>query len=84
MEDLSVSVEGDILEIVAKRRVSHGGRVLHSERHTGEFRRALRLPFEVDGEKVEAHYGKGLLTIELSAQPKKGEKKIEILSGDKG
>ncbi len=84
IEDISVTVDGDRVEIVARRSVTHVGRVLCSERWSGERRRILQLPFAVDGEKVQAHYGKGVLTVDLSATPKQGEKKIQITRKEEG
>lgn len=79
IEDISVTVDGDRVEIVARRSVAHAGRMLRSERWSGERRRILQLPFAVDSEKVQAQYGKGVLTVDLSATPKQGEKKIQII-----
>ncbi len=84
IEDISVTVDGDRVEIVARRTVTHAGRVLRSERWSGERRRILQLPFAVDSEKVQAQYGKGVLTVDLSATPKQGEKKIQIIRKEGG
>jgi HSP20 family protein len=54
------------------------------ERSYGEFRRVIALPAEIDADKAEAAFHKGVLSITL---PKveaevKQQKKIEIKSGD--
>lgn len=84
IDDISVTVDGDRMEIVAQRSVKHAGRVLRSERWSGERRRVLRLPFAVDGEKVQAQYRRGVLTVDLSVAPKHVEKKIQITRKQEG
>jgi HSP20 family protein len=51
-----------------------------SERRFGSFERYFRLPEGVDGDKIEASFEKGVLTVTLPKKPEaqKPEKKIEI------
>ncbi len=51
-----------------------------SERHYGAFQRSFSLPEGVDAEKIEAHFGNGLLTVTLPKKPEaaKAEKTIDI------
>jgi HSP20 family protein len=51
-----------------------------SERRYGAFRRAFRIPEGVDRERIEASFGKGVLTIKLpkSSEGHKPEKIIDI------
>ena len=51
-----------------------------SERHYGSFERIFSLPKGVDPDKIEAHFNKGVLTIELPKKPEaiKPEKVIPI------
>lgn len=53
------------------------------ERHFGSFERCFRVPEEVNGEKIEANFKGGVLTVILPKNPeaKKPEKKIEIKAG---
>lgn len=53
-----------------------------SERRYGSFRRSFRVPENVDTDKIEAAFDKGVLTIRLpkTAESQKAEKKIEIKS----
>jgi HSP20 family protein len=50
------------------------------ERHFGSFERYFRLPDEVDPDKIEASFKKGVLTVTLPKKPEaqKAEKKIAI------
>jgi HSP20 family protein len=51
-----------------------------SERRYGSFFRSFALPDDVDADKIEASFAKGVLTVKLpkSAQLKKDEKKIQV------
>ncbi len=67
-EDLAVEIEDNRLMLSGKRpavSLPEGGAYHRRERATGEFRRAFRLPFEVDREKTAASYHDGVLTIRL-------------------
>ncbi|MBT8363892.1 MAG: Hsp20/alpha crystallin family protein [Deltaproteobacteria bacterium] len=50
------------------------------ERSYGYFNRTIELPAEVDPEKVDASYKKGVLKIELKKTRESQSKKIEIKS----
>ncbi len=51
-----------------------------SERQFGAFERSLQVPDSVDGDKIDAHFKNGVLTISLPKKPeaRKAEKKISI------
>lgn len=51
-----------------------------SERRYGSFQRTFRVPDEVDADKVEAVFEKGVLRVKLPKRPeaKKNERKVEI------
>lgn len=53
-----------------------------SERHYGSFERVFNLPKEVDADKIEASFSKGILTISLPKKPEaiKPEKVVPIKS----
>jgi len=53
------------------------------ERHFGAFERSFRVPETVDGDKIEAQFKKGVLTLTLPKKPdaRKPEKKIEVRAG---
>jgi HSP20 family protein len=54
-----------------------------SERRYGAFERSFRLPDGIDRDKIEAAFGKGVLTITLPKKPEaiKAERKIEVKAG---
>ena len=68
LDDFDISVSGDTLTVEGQRVTDAGledGRYHRRERERGRFSRAIRLPTEVDGEKAEATYVSGVLTITL-------------------
>lgn len=68
LEDLDISVSGDMLTIQGTRITGaalEGGRYHRRERESGGFSRSIRLPAEVDGAKAEATYVAGVLAIRL-------------------
>lgn len=81
--ELSVELRGDALVIRGEKRAEQeeqaGNRYL-VERRLGRFERQIRLPAEIDVDKAEATYDKGVLTIRLPkpAAAQKPAKKIEV------
>ncbi|HSV97459.1 MAG TPA: Hsp20/alpha crystallin family protein [Spirochaetota bacterium] len=51
---------------------------IRRERVFGRFQKAVRLPYRVDGEKIEAGLKDGILTIRLAKAEEARPKKIEI------
>ena len=72
-EDLNIQVLENIVSIEGEYKAETS--FLLSELPRGEFRRSLRMPSEIDAEKVEARIADGVLTLTLpkaeSARPKK-------------
>lgn len=86
--DIEVSVDDDVLMIRAEKRVerSDGNESRHiSERSFGIFQRTLRLPRQVDAEKIRANFADGVLTVSLprNAEASRGHR-IAITSGPQG
>ncbi len=73
-EDLNIQILGDVVSIEGEYKAEEAEFLL-DELPSGSFRRTLRLPNEVDSEKVEAKIADGVLTLTLpkaeSARPKK-------------
>ena len=71
LDDFDISVSGDTLTVEGYRVTDtelEDGWYHRRERERGRFSRAVRLPTEVDGEKAEAAYVSGVLTITLPLQ----------------
>ena len=74
-KDIEISLSGDILTIKGEKKgekEEKGKNFYLVERSSGSFFRSLRLPTMVEGEKIEASYKQGVLTITC---PKKEEVK---------
>lgn len=78
-EDLDISVSDDSVTIkgeVKKEKEEKGDRYYFAERCCGSFGRRVRLPLEVDPNKVEATLKDGILELKL---PKKEVQKAKIV-----
>jgi HSP20 family protein len=81
-----IKIENLNLELVENSLVINGERngndvnapYLRRERSFGEFRKAVRLPYRVDREKVKAALADGILSVELVRSEEAKPKKIEI------
>ena len=73
-EDLNIQVLEDVVRIEGEFQANEEDYLLQ-ELPSGSFRRALRMPSEIDANKVEARITDGVLTLRLpkaeSARPKK-------------
>ncbi len=68
MEDIDVEVLDDELTITGRRQTKTDDETVtyhRRERGCGEFTRTLRLPDDIDAEKIEAALKSGILTITL-------------------
>ncbi len=80
-KDLDVTVSGDTLTLSGeKREEAHEEKAgwFHTERRFGSFRRTVRLPAEVDTEKVEATHHNGVLTVRLNKTERAVGRRIPI------
>lgn len=82
-KDVEITVHDDVLTIKGEKKTEHedkdGGRYL-TERSYGSFSRSIALPAEVDQEKIDASFKKGVLKVKLPKVPveETHAKKIEI------
>lgn len=80
-KDVELSVEGEHLTISCERKAletGEGQRMHRSERWHGKFEKKLRLPFRVEGGKVEARFSNGILSVTLPRAEDEKPKKITI------
>ncbi|HYF48185.1 MAG TPA: Hsp20/alpha crystallin family protein [Planctomycetota bacterium] len=82
-KDIDVQLSGDTLTIKGEKKEEkeEKDRNWHRvERSYGSFHREIVLPAEVEAEKTEAKFSKGVLTVTIpkSKQAQKEQKKIEI------
>ena len=67
-ENIQLSVDNDVLTIRGEKRNEDESKekgVFRTERYYGYFQRAVPLPSDVDVEKAEAKFKKGVLTVRL-------------------
>lgn len=83
-EDLEISVIGNELTIKGHRpEPDQAGATFHRrERSGGEFSRVVRLPVEIDADKVNASLTDGVLRVRLPKAEKARPKKINIKVGE--
>lgn len=86
--DIEVQLTDRVLTISGEKKEEHvegekDSDYYLSERRYGSFKRSISIPEEVDTDKVEASFKKGVLTVTLPKDAKalKKAKKIEVKSG---
>ena len=85
-ENVEISFEQNTLTIKGTRaptlQAPEKGelRVFTAERVSGDFARSVRVPEYVDGDKIEAHYNNGVLTVTVPKAPSALPRKIAIKS----
>jgi HSP20 family protein len=83
LDDIDISVVGDTMTLTGKRtaeELPEGARYHRQERGFGKFTRSIKLPYTVDGDKVEATYNRGVLSIELPRAESDKPRKIQVRS----
>jgi HSP20 family protein len=82
-KDIEVNLNKDSLTIRGEKKEEKedkGKDYHHVERSYGSFTRTIPLPVEIEGDKAEAHFKKGVLTVRVpkSARAVEQKKKIAI------
>jgi HSP20 family protein len=80
-EDISVTVENNVLTLRAERRLEQTiarDRFQRMERHYGAFSRSFTLPTSVDAGAIHASHKDGVLTIRLPQRAEAKPKQITI------
>lgn len=83
-DEVEVSLEENVLTIAGERRFysdKDADAFRRLERQFGRFYRAVRLPDRVDGNRVEATYRDGLLTIAVPKAEDAKPRRIQVTSG---
>ncbi len=82
--DIDVSVHNNQVQVVAKsapENLPEGARYLRRERPQADVTRTLNLPFELDPEKVDAVFEKGILKVTLHRHAASLPAKIAVKAG---
>jgi HSP20 family protein len=79
-DGISLSLENHVLTVTATRHPAYGEdeKVLVQERFDGTMTRRIRVPEWVDGERVAAEHGDGVLTVVLPVAEQAKPRRIEI------
>lgn len=83
-EDIDVTVEHNVIEIVARRRPlrQDGDELIVDERPHGEFRRQLFLGDNLDPNNLSAAYDSGVLTLTIPVSEASKPRKVQIGTAD--
>ncbi|MEW6594116.1 MAG: Hsp20/alpha crystallin family protein [Thermodesulfobacteriota bacterium] len=79
--DVQLSISGDLLTVKGEKKQEQEEKDEHHhyvERSYGAFQRTFRLPVEVDSDKVQAKFDKGVLRITLPKTAKARKKEIKV------
>jgi HSP20 family protein len=80
-DDIEISVVGETLTLTGNRQpeeLQEGERYHRRERSYGRFNRTIQLPFQVEANKVEAVFDKGVLHISLPRAEADKPRKIAV------
>lgn len=80
-EDLNVTLDGNTLNISGERKAEEEkreGESYRSERYFGRFQRSVTLPMAVEGDKIQANYKDGVLSIQVPKSEEAKPKQIQI------
>jgi HSP20 family protein len=85
-KDVTVSLDDDRIVISGTRvdeKEEKGRSWYRRERTSGEFRREVLLPYDVDANKASAAMHNGVLTVELPKRPESAQKRrvLEVKQG---
>lgn len=81
LEDFDISISADVLTVQGARITGEGlegGWYHRRERESGGFSRAIRLPAAVDGDRAEATYVAGVLTISLPLREEAKPREVSV------
>jgi HSP20 family protein len=78
-ESIELHVENDTLTIKGKRNVAaSGGRALHRESSSLDYRRAFELGREIDRSRVSARFDQGVLQVFLPKSEALKPRRVEV------
>lgn len=81
LDDIEITVKDNVFNLSGERRAPEppeGARWHQRERSYGKFSRAVKLPFAVDPDKVEARFKDGVLQVVLHRPEQDKPRRIEI------
>ena len=82
-EDLEISLHDNVVTVSGERKHEkkyEGGQTSREERFFGRFTRSMKLPKQVDANRVKANYKDGILTVTLPKSEEAKPRQIQIKS----
>lgn len=81
---IDLTVEQNVLSVSAERFYERrdADQIIAKERPTGVFERQVFLGEQLDPERLQASYERGVLTIEIPVAPEAKPRRIEIRAGE--
>ena len=79
--DVSITVDKDILSIKAERHIDDDIKYTYKESFSGVYQKSFTLPKSINGDKIDASFDNGIVRITIPKKVEKrklGIKKIEI------
>ena len=78
-EDIDISIEKNVVHIsVVRQRDINNKKYYLKERRQGNWKRSIQLGFDINEEKVDASYAKGILYIHVTKQQQGAPRKITV------
>jgi HSP20 family protein len=77
---LDISIQQNLLTVAGQRKVEprEGAGYYRSERFSGDFRRVITLPDDVDPDRVDARYRDGVLQISVHRREAARPRRIQV------
>jgi HSP20 family protein len=77
-EDIHVTFENTVLTLTGERKAEFEGDYHRNERFYGRFSRSFTLPATVDGNRINASYKDGVLTVRVPQREEAKPRQIEV------
>jgi HSP20 family protein len=77
---LEISIQQNVLSVTGAREIKpqEDGTYFRQDRFSGEFRRVVSLPEDVDPEKVDARYADGIVHVTIGRRAGEQPRRIDI------
>jgi HSP20 family protein len=84
-DSVEVTVEKNVLSVSAERqwRPEAGDQVVLAERSFGKYSRQLYLSDNLDTDRIDAHYDRGVLTLRIPVSKQAKPRKVAVTIGDR-
>jgi HSP20 family protein len=77
-EDITVTFENNVLTLAGERKAEFDGDYHRTERFYGRFSRSFTLPATVDGNRINASYKDGVLTVRVPQREEARPRQIAV------